>query len=97
MAMTQQYLVGELSVFLGQLQRVATDQAAGGDIVCLRREAENTQPIVLTAVAMRALQLNRKLCWDSLTRGDLAALIPEIALCAQLHEWGVCAGLFRDG
>lgn len=96
MGMTQQYLAGELSVLLGHLQAAATTEASRRDAWLLRRAAE-TQPVtVLGSVTAAALALTESLCWDSLTRGDMAAFNRQAAVCAELHDFGVCAGLVRD-
>jgi hypothetical protein len=96
MAMTQQYLAGELSVLLGHLQAVTTTEAAACEAACLRDAAE-TEPIwALRWVTVRALALTERLCWESLTGGDTAAFTRRAAVCAELHEFGVCAGLLKE-
>jgi hypothetical protein len=50
----------------------------------------------LSSVAARALVVSEELCWDSLTRADVAAFARQAALCAELHEFGICAGLLED-
>ena len=73
MGMTRQYVAGELSVLLAQLQAVTTSEAARRDAWSLRYAAE-TEPIpALGSVTVRALALTEGLCWDSLNRGDTAA------------------------
>jgi hypothetical protein len=72
--MTQQYLVGELSLILGELQTVAANEAAVLEVASLRREAETRPLPALASVAARALQLTDDWCWDSLAQGDAAAL-----------------------
>jgi hypothetical protein len=94
--MTQQYVAGELSVLLGHLQAVTTTEAAGREAWSLRHAAE-TEPIrVLRSVTACALALAEGLCWDSLTRGDTVAFTRQAAVCAELHEFGVCAGLLKE-
>ena len=96
MRMTRQYLAGELSVLLGHLQAAATTEAATRDAWSLRHSAE-TEPIpVLRSVTVRALTLAEALCWDSLNRGDTAAFTRQAAVCAELHEFGVCACLLKE-
>ena len=48
------------------------------------------------SVTVRALALAESLCWDSLNRGDTAAFTRQAAVCAELHEFGVCAGLLKE-
>jgi hypothetical protein len=93
--MTQQYLAGELSLLLAELQAVTANQASAADVARLRHEAE-TRPLTgLTSVAVRALVLTDGLCWDSLRRADTATFSRQAEVSAQLHEFGVCAGLLE--
>ena len=94
--MTQQYLAGELSLLLGELQATMTDQAAGADVADLRQRAETGRRSAMVSVAVRALEVADCGCWDSLTRGDAAAFIRQAAVCAELWEFGVCAGLLEE-
>jgi hypothetical protein len=95
-AMTQQYLAGEMSSLLGELQSVATTSASARDLARLRRGAETWPLTALPGVALQALEVTDELCWDSLTRADVAAFARQAALGAELHEFGVCAGLLED-
>jgi len=96
MGMTRQYVAGELSVLLAHLQAVTTTDAAGRDAWSLRHAAE-TEPIpALGLVTVRALALTESLCWESLSRGDAAAFTRQAAVCAELHDFGVCAGLLEE-
>jgi hypothetical protein len=94
--MTQHYLAGELSLLLAGLQAVAPGRVATEDVAWLRREAEAGPLTGLASVAVRALNLTDGLCWESLSRGDAATFTRQAAVCAELHEFGVCAGLFED-
>ena len=94
--MTQHYLVGELSLLLGQLQTVTTNEASAREVARLRYEAETTPPPGLPAVTVRALVLTDGLCWDSLAHAETATFSRQATLCAELHEFGVCAGLLDD-
>ena len=86
--MTQQYLAGELSMLMAQLQGVATDDASARDIAALRHEAETRPLMTLPLVAVQALEMADRVCWDSLTRGDIAAFVHQAAVCADLLEEG---------
>jgi hypothetical protein len=97
MTMTRQYVAGELSVLLAHVQDVTTTEAAAGEAWCLRRAAETVPISALSAVTVRALALAEGLCWDSLSRGDTAAFTRQAAVCAELHEFGLCAGLLEEG
>jgi hypothetical protein len=94
--MTRQYVAGELSVLLGHLQAAATTEESGREAWSLRHAAE-TEPVpALGSVTVRALALTEGLCWDSLKRGDTEAFTRQAAVCAELHEFGVCAGLLEE-
>jgi len=95
--MTQQYLAGELSSLLAELQAVATDTAWVRDVARLRREAETGPLESLPSMVVRALELADGVCWDSLTRGDVTAFVRQAAICAELWRFGVCADLLEEG
>ncbi len=94
--MTQQYVAGELSTRLGQLQAAATDQERAREVARLRYEAERVPRAALGSVVVRALGLADRLCWDSLKCGDALAFSHEAAICADLWEFGICARLFEE-
>ena len=94
--MTRQYLLGELSLILGELQAVATDDAAVRAAGRLRQEAETTPPAALSPVVVRAVALTDRVCWNALARGETTTFLRETAICAELWEFGVCAGLLED-
>jgi hypothetical protein len=96
MSMTRQYVAGELSVLVGHLQAVTTSEAAGRDAWSLRHAAENEPIPALGSVTVRALALAEGLCWDSLNRGDTEAFTRQARVCAELHDFGVCAGLLEE-
>ena len=96
MRMTRQYVAGELSVLLAHLQAVTTTDAARRDAWSLRHAAETVPIPALGLVTARALALTEGLCWESLSRGDMAAFTRQAAVCAELHDFGVCAGLLEE-
>jgi hypothetical protein len=91
--MTRQYLIGELSLLLAELQAASTDQASSGDAALLRRQAETLPPSALASVVVPAIRLAERLCWDSVTRGDAAAFNRQATASAKLYEFAVCADL----
>ena len=94
--MTQQYVAGELSLRLGELQAVATDQERAREVARLRHEAERVSRAALGSVVVRALGLADRLCWDSLECGDAVAFSRQTAICADLWEFGICARLVEE-
>lgn len=94
--MTQQYLAGELSVLLGQVQAVDRNQPSADGLARLRYEAETCPIGALASVAVRALWLIDDLCWEALASGDAVAFGREAAISAELRDFGVCAGLLDE-
>ena len=67
--MTQQYIVGELSSLLGDLQRTP-----GGRLVAIRElriEVESSPLRMLPRLAGEAMNLTDVSCWAALERGDV--------------------------
>jgi hypothetical protein len=93
--MTQQYLAGELSLLLARLQ-AAANQPSARAVARLRREADTWPLAALASVAVRALALTDTLCWDSLEQGDTAAFTRQAAICAELRDFGICAGWLEE-
>ena len=93
--MTRQYLAGELSVRLEQLQQVVASSVAA-DLACLRDEVERGPLAGLAPAAAKAVALADDLCWDSLSRGDIAAFSRQAAVSADLRLFSVCAGLLTE-
>ncbi len=94
--MTRQYIAGELSLILGELQTVATSQATARAAARLRHEAETAPFTALASVAVRGLELTDRACWDSLAGGEIGAFDREAAICTELWRFGVCAGLLEE-
>jgi hypothetical protein len=94
--MTQDYLVGEMSLRLQQLEAATAGQPAVADVVRLRRQVETSPPSRLAAETARALTVADGLCWDSLTRGDMAAFARQAQVSAELRQFGICARLIAD-
>ncbi len=92
--MTQEYLIGELSVRLERLQRAAMIRA--DDVARLREQVE-TRPVAWLATETgHALALADQLCWDSLTEGDVGTFDRQAAISADLRLFGVCARLLDE-
>ena len=43
-----------------------------------------------------ALALADRICWDSVSRGDIEAFARQASICENLRLLGVCAGLIDD-
>jgi len=94
MRMTQEYLAGELSVRLEQLQ-AATSAKSGSPLAHLRHQIESSPPTSLAAAVRRALALAEDMCWDSLAQGDALSFARQAAVSADLRQFGICARLRR--
>ena len=94
--MTQEYLIGEMSVRLEQLQRCA-GPGATRSLARLRHRVESEPLSLLAAKVPYALALADAACWSALSDGDVAAFARQAELSAELHEFGVCAHLLPDG
>jgi hypothetical protein len=94
--MTQQYLIGELSARLEQLQAASTNEAAQ-DVAYLRHQVEMGPPAGLSVAALHALTLADALCWESLSHGDMTAFTRQSEVSADLRLFGVCARLLPEG
>ena len=92
---SRQYVAGELSLRLGQLQAVATEEGVG-EVARLRYEAETVPLAALGSVVIRALGLADCLCWDSLGCGDALTFGRQAAIGADLLDFGVCARLVDE-
>ena len=93
--MIQDYLIGELSVRLEQLE-AATAPRAARPVACLRHEVETGPLSGLAMATSYALALADALCWDSLAHGDTATFSRQARASAELHQFGTCARLLAD-
>jgi hypothetical protein len=92
--MTWQYLIGELSVRLEQLE--ATTGRAGPDLARLRGQVETGPVTGLSSATARAMALADGLCWDSLSRGDVAAFAAQATTLAELCQFDISVRLLGD-
>ncbi len=93
---TQQYLIGEVSLRLAQLQAVVLEPSLARAVAQLRGEAETSPLGALPAVLIRTFDMTDAICLDSLARGDMTVFFSQVASAAELREFGVCAGLIED-
>jgi hypothetical protein len=93
--MTTQYLVGDISRLLGDLQAAMTTEASAAEIGRLRRRAEASPPWRLEPVLARALARAKQASWESLIRGDAQAFVAQSAARDNLVEFGESTDLLR--
>ena len=92
--MTQQYLIGQFSVLLGDLRAPAGEWLpAVGE---LRREVERSPVSMLPRLASEAMGLTDTMCWAALERGDVSAFSGCAGVAAALREFADSAGLLRE-
>jgi hypothetical protein len=89
--MTRQYLIGELSVRLEQLQ--ATTSQAVPEVARLRTEVETGPLTGLASATARAMALADRLCWASLSRGDTTAFAAQATILAELYQFDISVRL----
>ena len=68
--MTQQYLIGQFSVLLEDLQPPLGDCLATA-VRDLRREVETSPLSMLPRLAQEAMSLSDVICWEALERGNV--------------------------
>lgn len=84
-AVTQQYIVGEFSSLLGDLQRPPGQRLAA---VCdLRRQVELSPQSMLPPLAQKAIRLTDTICWAALERGDASGFCHYSKGAAALREF----------
>ncbi|MGA8207017.1 MAG: hypothetical protein WB801_07470 [Candidatus Dormiibacterota bacterium] len=94
--MTRQYLAGELSLMLGQLEATVSDPEGVREVASLRHEAEALPVCDLGSLVSRALALSDKICLHSVESGSWAAFSFQTSICSELWRFGVGAGLLAD-
>lgn len=85
--MTCQYLIGELSVRLQELQALAGP--AESEVARLRAEVEACPVSDLGYLSLRAVALADGLCWVSVARDDMAAFDAQSRMVAELRQFAV--------
>ena len=83
--MTQQYLVGQLSALLGDLEGEVP--AWRTDMHGLRRVIESSPPVLLPELAAAAIRLSDGICWALLERGEFDGFRRCAASIAQLADF----------
>jgi len=94
--MTQQYLIGELSSLLADLQPVP-DEGLGGAVHDLLRDVETGPVSGLPKLAEQALTLTGLICWTSLERGDVTRFCRNVDTDVELREFMASANLLPSG
>jgi hypothetical protein len=90
--MTQQYLVGELSSLLADLQPTP-GELLGDAVGKLRYEVEFSPPRMLPRLAQKALDLTDLVCQAALEQGDPDGFCRSVGTAIALRDFTVNAGL----
>ena len=90
--MTQQYLIGQFSVLLEDMQPVSGDGYAAV-VHDLRREVERSPVQALPKLAREAMVLSDMICWGALERGDAIDFCRCAKAAVALGEFTDAAGL----
>jgi hypothetical protein len=90
--MTQQYIVGEFSSLLAELQP-APSALLGDALHDLRRDVELGPPPVLPRLAQEAMTLSDMICWAALEQGDVSGFSRYVGAAVALREFTVSANL----
>ncbi|MGB8878874.1 MAG: hypothetical protein WCD11_21330 [Solirubrobacteraceae bacterium] len=91
--MTQQYLVGQFSALLGDLERTTAEWQPA--VHSLRLEVESSPLAMLPELADKATELIDTICWAALQRGDITRWWSFAKAAAALGEFIDSAGLLR--
>jgi hypothetical protein len=93
--MTQQYIIGQFSALLGDLQP-PPGECLAESVHDLRREVESCPLALLPALAREALCLSDVICWAALERGDASGFGRYAKVAVALGEFTDSAGLLRE-
>jgi len=90
--MTQQYIAGEFSSLLAELEPAPSASLASA-VYDLRREVELRPLPVLPRLAREAMSLTDTFCWVALERGDVGGFCHYVGSAAALREFADSANL----
>lgn len=89
--MTQQYIVGQLSSLLAELETAREEWRAA--VRDLRRDVETSPLPMLPELAREAMTLTDKICWSALELGDVGRFRRHAQTAVALHDFSASAGL----
>jgi hypothetical protein len=93
--MTQQYLIGQFSLLLEDMQPSPGDSLAWA-VRDLRGEVERSAVQMLPRLAREAMALSDRICWCALERGDAVGFCRCAKAGVALGEFADAAGLLPD-
>jgi hypothetical protein len=83
--MTQQYIVGQFSALLGELEPSLGEWSAA--VRHLRREVESSPLRQLPELARKGLQLTDAMCWAALEHGDVGGFYRSATAAGALWDF----------
>ena len=92
--MTQQYIVGQFSVLLEDLQLPSGEWLAA--VRELRSEVESCPLSMLPRLAQEAMGLTDRICWSAVEHGDVSSFCGSTRSAAALGEFLDNAGLLQE-
>jgi hypothetical protein len=93
--MTEQYLIGQFSLLLEDMQPSAGDCFAWA-VRDLRGEVERCSVPMLPRLAREAMVLSDRICWGALERGDAVGFRRCAKAAVALGEFTDAAGLLAE-
>jgi hypothetical protein len=93
--MTQQYIIGQFSALLEDLQPSPSECLAAA-VHDLRREVESSPLPMLPKLAHEAMNLTDMICWAALERGDPNGFCRYAKAALALGEFADSAGLLLE-
>ena len=91
--MTQQYIIGQFSSLLRDLEPAPAEWLAA--VHDLRREVESSPLPMLPQLAHEAMDLTDLICWAALEQGDVGGFRRYAKTAVALREFTANAGLLR--
>jgi hypothetical protein len=92
--LTQQYLIGQFSLLLGDLEAPPGELLTA--VKALRREVERSPVSVLPRLARHAIGLTDAICWAALEQGDTSGFCDCAAAAAALGEFANSVDFLRE-
>jgi hypothetical protein len=93
--MTQQYLIGQFSLLLEDMQPSPGDRFVRA-VDDLRGEVERSPVQMLPKLAREAMVLSDMMCWGALERGDAIGFCRYAKAAVALGEFTDAAGLLAE-
>lgn len=94
--MTVHYLAGEISAWLGDLDRLTTDPVDAARVAELRNHTERSAPHELVGLVSEVVDTIDSICWASLTVGNIAEFDRQTVMARDFAEFACAANLLRQ-